>query len=140
MVGVAMKHDVDRVSGERLFQPARAQIGIDLRWLSLHGGGHRGIVQQRHATLGSEPSQSSLQLQGFVQGLLHELLDNRLAPGAKGPSPKSSRKAFDSREPDAEYLVRVPIEYSHPDVAKDASHLMLFAALVVMVAQDGDDW
>jgi hypothetical protein len=40
-MGVAVKHDVNRIARERLLQPAAAKVGIDLRRLSLNGCGDR---------------------------------------------------------------------------------------------------
>ena len=107
-MGMTVEDHIHRIAAERLFQPARAEVGVDLQRLALHRGGYRRVVQQGHPPLGSQLSQRGLQLQRLVQRLPHELLDQSLTPGAKRPPPEPSGKPLDPGEPDAEHFVASP--------------------------------
>ena len=51
VVRVAVEHGVHRIAGQRLLQPAAAEVGIDLPRLALDGALDRRVVQQRHPAL-----------------------------------------------------------------------------------------
>src|SRR5918993_4736214 len=137
MVCVAVEDHVHWVAAERLFQSAGTEIRIDLEGFTSDGGRNWRVVQQCHAPLGAELPQRGLELQCFIQGLAHELLDQCFAPGSERPSTKSPGKSLDPRKTDPEHLSRLAIEDVHARVAEDLGYLALLARLIIVIAQHG---
>ena len=108
VVGMAVEDRIHRVAGERLLQPARAQVRVDLLRLALDRGLDRRVVQQGHPLLGPQPGQRGLELERLVERLLHELLDDLLAPRPQRAPPESSGKPLHPREADALDLAASP--------------------------------
>jgi hypothetical protein len=96
-------------------------------------------VEQRHFSLGAQAAECRLQLQGLVQGLPHEALDQRLSPRAQGSSPKTSGKPLHSGEAYPKHLLSITVEHSDAGISQNAGDLRHLVALVVMVSQDSND-
>src|SRR5688572_15687186 len=134
-----MEHRADTVAVDRLLEPARSEIREDFRRLAFDRRANRGIVQQRHAAGGAQAREGRLELQRFVDRLLHESLDRPFAPRPERPAPEAAAKTLDSGEADAMDLGRFTIEDRHPGVRENLPDFILVAALVIMIAEDGDD-
>jgi hypothetical protein len=96
-------------------------------------------VQQRHAALGTEPSERGLQLQRFSERLLHEPLDDILAPWPQRSSPEPSGESLHAGEPDSRDFTRFSIENADSGVTEDVSKLRRLAQLVIVISEDGHD-
>ena len=70
---------------------------------------------------------------------MDEAFDGVLTPGCQRIAPETTAKAAHTREADAADLDRVTIEHGDTRIAKNLRHLILFAGLEVMTAQDCGD-
>ena len=85
-----------------------------------------------------QPGERGLELQGLVDGLVHELFDDVFAPRSESTASEAAREALDAREADAVDLGRVAVEHLDAGVGQDPRDLGRLARLEVMVAEDGD--
>src|SRR6185437_16734594 len=95
---------------ERLFEPARAEVGKDLERLALDRGAHGRVVKQCNPLLGAQPCQRPFELHRLIDGLLHEALGRRLAPGAERAATEAAGKTLGTRYSDAVDLVSLAVE------------------------------
>ena len=97
-------------------------------------------MQQGHALVGPQAGQRRFELQRFVHRFLYEMFDDLLAPRAECAAAEAARKPFDAREADAVHFGRFAVEDRHARVGEDLGDLVLLPRLVVVVAEDGEDW
>ncbi len=136
---MAVEDHVHRIARERLLQSARSEVRVDLQRLAGHGAGNWGVVQQGDLSFRPEPAQCTLQLQCLINGFPHELLDQRLPPGAKRPAAEPAGKALHASKTDPEELMGLAIENPHPGIAQDSGDLADLSAFVVVVSEDRYD-
>src|SRR5262249_36121330 len=127
VVRVTVEDQADRVAVQRLLQPAGPQEGEDGRRLALDGFLDGGIVQHGDTLRRAQPGQGRLQLQGLLDGLIDEVLDDLLAPRFQGVPAEAAAEALDAREADAVQLADVAVEDVDAGVAQDALDLVLLA-------------
>jgi hypothetical protein len=139
MVGVAMKDRVHGIPGQRLLQPARAEVRVDLERLTLDRPLDGRVVHQHHPPLRPDPRQRGFEFECLVQRLPHERLDRRLAPRTEGAPPEPPAEPFSAAESDPLDLTGGPIQDLHARVAQNARDLRRLVRLVVVVAEDRDD-
>src|SRR5579863_2528025 len=95
-----VEHKVHRVTVDRLFEPARAEKGHDLRGLAFNCRADRRVMQQGDTPLRTQPRQRALELDGLVERFLNKQLGRRLAPRAERRAPESTGKTLRSRDSD----------------------------------------
>src|SRR5690242_3811925 len=96
-------------------------------------------MQDGDAMLRSEPREGRLELERFVHCLVHELLDDRLAPRAEGAAAEASAEAPHAREADTMRLEGVAVEHAYASVGEDRRQLVLLIGFVVVVSEHRDD-
>src|SRR6185436_20917693 len=107
---VTMEHGRHRIPRQRLFQPAAAEERIDLERLPLDRRLNRRVVKDGNQPLGAKLRQRRFELQGLVQALVHEILDDAFTPRTERAPPKAAGEALDACEADASYLGGVAVE------------------------------
>src|SRR5687768_13713357 len=138
MVRVAVEHRGHRIPAERLLETAGSEIGKDLGRLAGHGPGDRRVVQHRDALRCPKASERGLELQRLVHRLVHEVLDDLLAPWPERAAAESAGEALHAGDADAENLVALAVEDLHADVPEDATDLILLARFEVVIPEDPD--
>ena len=68
-----------------------------------------------------------LELQRFVDGFAHELLDDGFSPRTKRALPETAAESLDPGDADALRLVGVAVEHDDAGVAHDLPHLVALA-------------
>ena len=81
---VSVKHDVHRVPEQRLLEPAAAEERVDFRRLAFDGLLDRRVVQDGDNAIAAKAGEGRLELQGLVDRLVDEGLDDVLPPGTEG--------------------------------------------------------
>ncbi len=97
-------------------------------------------MQQDDPAFGPQPAQRRLQLQGLVQRLPHEQLDDVLSPRSEGSPAEAAREALHPGKAHSLNLDRVAVEHLHPGLTQDLADLRDLPGLVVVIPEDGDDW
>src|SRR5262245_17860906 len=118
-MSVAMKDDAHRIPAQRLLESARSQKGHDLERLTLHGGPHRGVVEEGDPFLRAQAGQRRLELQRFVNGLVDEAFDDVLTPWTERVHAEAPGKALDPDEAHALDLPGIAVQQVDPDLAQD---------------------
>lgn len=136
---VAMKDGVDRIADQRLFEPAGAEEGKDLRRLALHRCLDRRIVQHCDALIGAQLGQRGFEFERFVDGFVDELLDRIFTPGSERAASISAGKTFYAGKADAMDFACLAIEHAHSRTGKNAHDLIRFSRFVIMVAEHRND-
>ncbi len=135
-MGVAVEDGVDGTPMQRLGQPATPEKRVDLQGFSSARIGHRRVVKQSDAPVGSQPAERRLELERLVNRLLHEAFDGRLPPGPQRRTTVSAQEALRSREADALHLDRVAVEDLHSGAAQNAGDRRVRIPLAVVVAKN----
>jgi len=94
-------------------------------------------VQERHEVGRAQPRQRGFELQRLVDGLAHELLDDRLAPRAERALAEAAAETFHAGDADAAQLARVAVEHRKAGVGENPTHLIGLPRLDVVVAEHG---
>jgi hypothetical protein len=139
MVRVPVKHHVDGVAIERLFEAARAQVGKDLEGLSFHGGADRRVVEHGDALRGSQPCQCAFEFHGFVDRFLHEALGSGLSPCSQGCAAEAAGEAFRAGDPRSSHLIGLAVEHFDAGRREDFADFDVLAGFVVVIAEHADD-
>jgi hypothetical protein len=121
-----MKNGFDPKAIDRLFQPAGAEEGENFGILSGHGRADRRIMQQRDPSIGLQFAERLLEAQRLVDCLLHELFDQRFAPGIEHSPAETAAKTADAGESDAADFDRFAIEDCHSSGLHDLTHQLRF--------------
>ena len=66
-----------------------------------------------------QPRQRGLELQRLLHGLVHEVLDDLLAPRSERASAEATAEAAHPGKPDSMKLPRVAVEHVHADIRED---------------------
>src|SRR6266849_5917233 len=98
VMGVPVEDRGHGIAGERLLEPTRAEKRIDLAWLTLHRLLDRRVVQDGNALGRPQLRERRLELEGLVDGLPHESLDDILAPGLERALPEASAQPLGAGE------------------------------------------
>ena len=80
---------------------------------------------------------AALEFERLVHRLVHELLDDRLAPGAEGARAESAAEPFDPRNADSSELDGVSVEHHHSRVGEDLADFDFLSRLDIVVAEYG---
>src|SRR5678815_1008202 len=80
----------------------------------------------------------AFQLECFVHGLAHEVLDDVFAPGPERAASESAAEAFYARKADALHLARVSVEHCDAGVGEDLPNLVGLPGFVVMIPEYRD--
>src|SRR3954462_11043854 len=89
---------------DRIFEAARSDKGIDLERFTLDRLLDRRLVQQRDPRVGTQAHEGRFELQRLVQRFVDELLDDGLAPRAKGPGTEAASEPLHPRNADTREL------------------------------------
>ena len=127
------------VTLQRFLQAAGSEKRQDLRWLALHGGSNRRIMQQRDELGGSQACQRRFELERFTNGLLNKHFNRLLAPRLEGVAAEPSGESFYSGEADAEIFASRAVQDDDSCVGQDFFHLFLFVRFEFVIAQYRDD-
>src|SRR4029078_6308632 len=117
---------------ERLLQPTATEERINLQGLSFDGLLNGGIVQKGERVLCAEAREGGLELERFVQGLLHKLLDDRLPPRGQNPVAKAASKALHAGKADSHHLAGFAVEHLHSRGGKNLGDFLLTARLIIV--------
>ena len=88
---------------------------------------------------GPQARQRRLQLQRFVDGFAHELLDDRFAPRTERARAETAAESLDAGDADAQGFVRVAIEHDDAGVSENLPHFVALARFEIVVAENGHD-
>jgi hypothetical protein len=99
-VRVAVEDHRHRKAADRIFETARADERIDFRWLSFNRLLNGRVVEQDDLMLGPQPGQRGFELERFVDRLVREVLDRRLAPWSERALAEPAAESFDARDTD----------------------------------------
>src|SRR5262249_29708117 len=122
-VRMAVEHDAHRISQERLLEAARSGEGEDLGRLAVARRLDRRVVQNRDTPGAPQAGEGRLELQRLVQGLAHELLEERLAPRLERVLSEPAAEPLGAGEADALDLAGVAVEQVHARLAEDGLDL-----------------
>src|SRR5687767_14293011 len=122
---VPVKNRRHRVSGKGLFQTTGAEERIDLERLAFDGVANWRIVDEGDPVLCLQPRERRLELEDFLERLVHELFDDRLAPRAQCTAPEATAEPTNASEPHAVDLVRVAVEQANAGVGEDLGDFRL---------------
>ena len=89
--------------------------------------------------LGSQTRERRLELERFLDRLVHEVLDDLLAPRPERAAAESAAEAANAGEADAAKLPRVAVEHVDADVGEDPRDLAFLSGLEVVIPEHGDD-
>src|SRR5713226_5237247 len=98
---MAVKDCAHAIAIDRFLEPRRAEKGDDLRRFALDRCLDRRVVQDGDLLRRAQPRQRGLELQRFLDRLMHEFLDDLLAPRAKRAPPEAAPEALHTGESDA---------------------------------------
>jgi hypothetical protein len=139
VVRMPMEHHVDRMTVQRLFQPAGAKVRVDLQRLALHRPLDWRIMKHCNALGRSQPGQGPLELVRLINRLLYEALDGRLAPRTQGRAPEPAQEALGAGNTGALLLVSLTIQHLDPGLCQDFADLDMLPGLEIVVAQHRDN-
>ncbi len=135
-----MEHGLDVVEPvDRVGQPGRAHEGEYFRRLADHGLGDRRIMEHGDAAFHAQRAQRVFQLAGFVQRLVDEGLDRRLAERAELAAAEAADEALDAGKADARNLDGLLAQHGDACRLDDARDFLGLAFLIIVVAEHGDD-
>ena len=137
-VRVAVHDEGHRIPIERFLQTARSDERIDLERLALDRRLNRRVVQQRNPLRRAKARQRGFELQRLVDGLVHELLDDRLSPRSERTRPEPATETLDAGDADALQLAGVTVENGQAGIGQNPAHLILLARLEIVIAEHGD--
>ena len=86
-----------------------------------------------------KPREGRLEFERFVHRLVHELLDDRLAPRPERAAAEAAGETFDAREPDALYFTGVAVEHADSVIDENLLDLAFGAGLEIVIPEDGHD-
>ena len=98
---VPVHDERDRIAIERLLEPARSEERIDFERLAFDGLLNRRIMQQREQMPRPQARQRRLELQRFIDGFAHELLDDRFSPRTERALAEAAAEPLDAGDADA---------------------------------------
>ena len=117
----------DRIVNQRFFEPARADEGVDLRWFALDSLLNRRVVHQRDTLRRAQPGESRFELEPFVDGFVHELLDRRFAPRPELTLAEATGEPLDAGDSHLQHFVGIPVENREAGVGENRADLVLLA-------------
>ena len=124
-MGVAVERDGDRVPEQRLLETAGSEEREDLGRLAFDGVADGRVVQDGDATGVRSRARADSSLSASSTALVHESLDDLLAPGLERALAEAAAHALDAGEADAGDLARVPPSSTcHTGVVEDALDLV----------------
>src|SRR5438105_2849320 len=135
-VRVSVEDERDGIAADRLLKPARSEKRIDFERLAFDGCGDRRIMQEDDWILRAQPAQRRLELEGFVDRLADELLDDGLAPGSERPLPEPAAESFHAGDADALELTRVAVKQRNPRVGQNLGDVLRLSRFEVVVAEN----
>src|SRR5262245_2666402 len=130
---MTVNHQRNRISIDRLFEPARPDEWKDFGRFTVRSVLHRRVVQQSDQMLGSQTGQGRLELQRLVDGSMDELFNNRLAPWAERALAESAAKPLYARDTNPADFHGVAVENHHTGVNENLPHFVLFPGFEIVV-------
>ena len=134
---VAVDHERHRIASDRLLEAARSEERIDLERLAFDRLLNRRVVQQRDELRRAQPRERRFELQRFVDRLVHELLDDRLAPRAERALAEAAAESLDAGDADAVQLARVAVEHVEAGLGENLPHLVGLSRFEIVIAEHG---
>src|SRR2546422_8183414 len=139
VMGVPVEDGGHGIAGERLYEPTRAEKRKDLAWLTLHRLLDRRVVKDGDALGRPQLRERRLELEGFVDGLAHESLDDILAPGLERALTEASAQTLGAGKAHAVDLASLAVQQVDSGVDEQTLDLVRLVRFVVVVAEHGDD-
>ena len=97
---VSVKNGADAIAIDRFLESRGAEKGDDLRRFAFDGRLNRRVVQDSNFLRRAQTRQRGFELERLFDRLVHEVLDDLLAPGAEGTTTEAAAESLDAAEAD----------------------------------------
>src|SRR5207253_4611482 len=129
---MTVKDGAHAIAIDRFFEPGRSEEGDDLGRLALNGRLNWRVVQNGDPLRRSKSRQCRLELERLFDCLVHEFLDDLLAPRAERAASETAAEAFHPGEADTIDLRGIAVKHCHARVGEDLHDLALFAGFEIV--------